>query len=112
MRFLLRVTVAAAALAVLTSACGSDTDPGTALPPPTVQAGAVTTTGVPTTGVPTTGVPTPEARSAPTGPPATTVAPADVPEQLRFSVAGVDGAQVVGADYAGKDVALWFWAPW
>lgn len=35
-----------------------------------------------------------------------------VPEALQFSVAAVDGPQVVGADYAGQDVALWFWAPW
>ncbi len=102
MRFLARATIAAATLAVLAGACGSDTGPGTAPPPTTVQAGAVTTTGVTTPGT----------TSAPAGRPATTAAPADVPEQLRFAVAGVDGAQVVGADYAGKDVALWFWAPW
>lgn len=24
----------------------------------------------------------------------------------------VDGATIDGADYAGQDLALWFWAPW
>lgn len=100
MRFLPSVTIAAA-LAVLTAACGGNTGRGTASPT-TAQTDAVTTTGAPT----------PDATSAPTGTPATTAKPADVPEQLRFSVAGIDGAQVVGADYAGKDVAMWFWAPW
>lgn len=52
--------------------------------------------------------------TAPNGDAPTSAPPAGpaVPEALAFSVAGVDGAQVVGADYAGKDVALWFWAPW
>lgn len=28
------------------------------------------------------------------------------------TVSTVDGGELVGADLAGKDVALWFWAPW
>lgn len=35
-----------------------------------------------------------------------------VPELLRFTAAGVDGGQVDGSAFAGRDVALWFWAPW
>jgi hypothetical protein len=35
-----------------------------------------------------------------------------VPEVLRFSAPRLGGGRVVGADYAGRDVALWFWAPW
>lgn len=31
---------------------------------------------------------------------------------LDFSAPAVGGGQVVGADYAGRDLALWFWAPW
>lgn len=35
-----------------------------------------------------------------------------VPDALQFRAAGLDGTAVNGADFAGKDVALWFWAPW
>lgn len=53
---------------------------------------------------------------APTSTPSTTgpAAPAavEVPDVLRFRAPGIDGSEVVGADYAGRDVALWFWAPW
>ena len=31
---------------------------------------------------------------------------------LDFTLPGVDGPEVRGADYAGKALALWFWAPW
>lgn len=31
---------------------------------------------------------------------------------LDFSVPAVGGGQIAGADLAGRDVALWFWAPW
>lgn len=62
-------------------------------------------------------------RAGPASPPAaanspTTAAPspgagqAAVPELLRFTAAGVDGGQVDGSAFAGRDVALWFWAPW
>lgn len=32
--------------------------------------------------------------------------------ELDFAVPALDGGQVEGAALAGKDVALWFWAPW
>ncbi|HUH07685.1 MAG TPA: hypothetical protein VML96_07755 [Egibacteraceae bacterium] len=32
--------------------------------------------------------------------------------RLDFSLPDVRGGQVEGAELAGKDVALWFWAPW
>ena len=35
-----------------------------------------------------------------------------VPVLLRFALPGVDGVGVQGADYSGKPLALWFWAPW
>lgn len=31
---------------------------------------------------------------------------------LDFTLPAVGGGQIVGAELAGKDVALWFWAPW
>ena len=51
--------------------------------------------------------PPPSAQRGPAGPDA---GPAPAP--LRFDAAGLDGSRVNGADFAGKDVALWFWAPW
>ena len=34
------------------------------------------------------------------------------PQILDFTAPQLDGGEVNGADYSGKDVALWFWAPW
>ncbi len=31
---------------------------------------------------------------------------------LDFSVPALGGGQIEGADLAGRDVVLWFWAPW
>lgn len=91
-RTLLRPMVA---LALLAGACGSgDT---TAAP----AGGASSTTAVGGTAPPEGAGPAP----APG-------APAPVPEALRFTAPALDGGQVVGADYAGRDVAMWFWAPW
>jgi hypothetical protein len=50
-------------------------------------------------------MPTPSS-AAPTAP-ATTV-----PEILDFSAPALGGGTVEGADYAGADLAIWFWAPW
>lgn len=35
-----------------------------------------------------------------------------VPEILRFEVTGLDGEPIRGADLAGRELAIWFWAPW
>jgi hypothetical protein len=35
-----------------------------------------------------------------------------LPEKLDFTLPGVSGEQVEGADYAGRDLVIWFWAPW
>lgn len=35
-----------------------------------------------------------------------------VPEFLDFTAETVRGEPVDGADYAGQDLVLWFWAPW
>jgi hypothetical protein len=34
------------------------------------------------------------------------------PEVLRFSAPKLGGGTVEGADHSGRDVAIWFWAPW
>lgn len=85
----------------MASACGSGgKDAG-------VPAASPTTVSAPTSG------PAPTSDSAaPSTTPTTMPGAAAVPEALRFTAASIDGARVVGADYAGKDVALWFWAPW
>lgn len=33
-------------------------------------------------------------------------------ELLDFTAPKLGGGQVVGSEFAGKDVAIWFWAPW
>ena len=35
-----------------------------------------------------------------------------VPEILDFSAPALGGGTIRGADYAGSDLAIWFWAPW
>lgn len=45
------------------------------------------------------------------GPPATSGSPG-VAELLDFTAPVLGGGTLRGADYAGKDVAIWFWAPW
>lgn len=35
-----------------------------------------------------------------------------VPASLQFQARGLDSSTVNGADFAGEDVALWFWTPW
>lgn len=37
---------------------------------------------------------------------------ASVPDILDFTAPLVGGGELNGADYAGKPVAAWFWAPW
>ena len=45
------------------------------------------------------------------GPPATSGSPG-VAELLDFTAPVLGGGTLRGADYTGKDVAIWFWAPW
>ncbi|MEX2440418.1 MAG: hypothetical protein WD739_11185 [Actinomycetota bacterium] len=35
-----------------------------------------------------------------------------VPQVLDFSAPQLGGGTVEGASFAGRDVAIWFWAPW
>ena len=44
------------------------------------------------------------------GPP--TPSGATVPKILDFTAPLLSGGTFRGADYRGRDVALWFWAPW
>jgi hypothetical protein len=37
---------------------------------------------------------------------------APVARELRFTAPRLGGGQIRGAEYAGRDVAIWFWAPW
>ena len=91
-----RPAVLAAAMAALGAACGGSGGTTAARPP---EPGPTAASPSPAAGVPSSGPP-----AAP--------ATADVPEPLRFTATGVDGSPVVGASFAGQDVALWFWAPW
>jgi hypothetical protein len=55
----------------------------------------------------------PAATSAPTSDPTTSPSPGPaVPEILDFGAPLVGGGRLEGADYAGRELALWFWAPW
>jgi hypothetical protein len=85
---------------VLTAACAGS-------PAPTTQPGAAP----PPAPAPPAGDPT-------TRPTATATAPAPagpataVPTGLDFSLPGVTGGTVDGAELAGRHLVLWFWAPW
>jgi len=43
---------------------------------------------------------------------ATESSAAPAPEILDFSAPKLGGGTVRGAEYAGADLAIWFWAPW
>lgn len=40
------------------------------------------------------------------------LAAADLPGGLDFSGPNVTGGDIEATSYTGKDLALWFWAPW
>ncbi len=52
-----------------------------------------------------------QAPAATTGSQAAVSAPDSTPDSLAFSAARVGGGTINLADYAGKPVLLWFWAP-
>ncbi len=83
----LRVATGSAVLVTLLVACGGG------VPAPESQPSSATSTAVSPTG----------------SSPANAVV---VPDQLKFTAKTVDGADIAGADLAGKPVVLWFWAPW
>jgi hypothetical protein len=45
-------------------------------------------------------------------PPSTSTSPGGVVEILDFTAPLLGGGTLRGSDYTGKDVAIWFWAPW
>jgi hypothetical protein len=51
----------------------------------------------------------PEASGSPDGGNTDGGRPAEV---LRFSAPRLGGGTIDGEDFAGRDVAFWFWAPW
>lgn len=88
------MAVLAATLA-LTAACASPTPSGQRRP------GATTPE-------------TPGGSSPMASPRETTAPPRDVevPQELRFSAPALSGGTIEGAEYAGRDLVIWFWAPW
>ena len=54
--------------------------------------------------------PTPAADAA--TPPASDRSTPAVTGVLRFTAPRLGGGTIAGEDFAGRDVAFWFWAPW
>lgn len=105
-------TLAAAALALVLTACGSSGGATSSGPATTGSAvgGAVTSSGVTsaaagTTAAGTAGGTTGSAASTP-------AAPAEAPAVLKFQAPLLAGGALDGTTYTGKPVAFWFWAPW
>lgn len=90
MRFRARTAVALAAFALVAAACGGE---------PAATIDAVGSAAPPSGGGST---------QTQTGTPS----PAAIPEILEFEAPLLGGGTLRGVDYAGKDVAFWFWAPW
>lgn len=84
-----RTAAALLALTLVAAACGGETLVAS-------QDGASSSSGTPIA-------------TEPGSSPATAAA---IPEILEFEAPLLDGGTFRGADYAGKDVAFWFWAPW
>ncbi|WP_223165653.1 redoxin domain-containing protein [Lentzea indica] len=86
----LRIATGSAVLVMLLAACGAG-EPGPVSQPPSATSPSATST---------------------VASPTSTSSPANVPDQLKFTAKTVDGAEISGADLAGKPAVLWFWAPW
>lgn len=82
-----RAVIALVALSLVAAACGGETATSASRsePDPTTSASAVQPSSS---------------------------APAGIPEILEFEAPLLGGGTLRGVDYAGKDVAFWFWAPW
>lgn len=106
---------AAAGLAI--TACGANSTAGAPAVEGTVAATTAPTTTAPTSTAPAAAAATTAATTAPpvsvnptpSAPPTST--PAKVPAALNFTMPTVGGGEFSGAAYAGKPLALWFWAP-
>lgn len=85
-------------VAVLATACSSETTE------PPVAEGSTPGGSTPGTGsTPATDATTPPASDRSTPP---------VAGVLTFTAPKLGGGTIEGADFAGRDVAFWFWAPW
>lgn len=87
-----------AAMALLAASCAAGPEE-TAQPGPTPVSPTTDPSPEPT-GPPEVESPEPE--------PEETVAP----RELRFTAPRLGGGEIRGVEYAGRDVAIWFWAPW
>lgn len=85
--------VASLALTLLAAACadgaGRDAAP---MPPATATS-------------PTLASPSPTLEESPEAAPR-------VPRELRFRAPALSGGQIRGREFAGRDLVIWFWAPW
>jgi hypothetical protein len=86
--------LAAVTAGLVLAACGGASDTG--------AAGTTTTAGPTSTSTPAAADP---------GTATTTAAPV-VPGELDFVAPDVRGGEVVGAELAGRELVIWFWAPW
>lgn len=50
--------------------------------------------------------------SGPAAPPTSAAQTSTASEILDFTAPKLGGGAIEGADFAGKDAAIWFWAPW
>lgn len=109
-------TLAAAAFALVLSACGSSGGATPSGPATTGSAagGAVTSGGITSAAAGTTAADTTAGTAGgSTGSAASTpAAPAEAPAILRFEAPLLAGGALDGTTYTGKPVAFWFWAPW
>ncbi len=93
-------SAAAIAVAVALAACGSAPAATSAEPssePPSTAAPSAAGSSAP----PTSSAPRPSPTSS-----------AALADQLDFSLPGVGGGTVDGSTLGGRDVLVWFWAPW
>ena len=99
-----RLLAALSCVAVLGAACGGAGGEG--------QDAAAPATGSPSGSEATSAAPS-TSPSAMAPSPAPSSADGQVPEAFAFRAPALDGSgPVVGANYAGRDVVLWMWAPW
>lgn len=97
------------ALAILAASCGGQRSP---LPAAREAPGPATEAASPREEAPN---PVEETSEPTAGPPPARPEPqepTEVPEELRFSAPLLSGGTLRGEEYAGHDLALWFWAPW
>ncbi len=112
MRRTLATTAAVAAAALLLTACSSgDATEASAesTPTPAVEESAAAEPAATEEPTQAAGSPSDGADAQPEPAPAER---AEVPAQLSFTVATVDGGSFSGATLAGQDSVLYFWAPW